>query len=1560
MYSIHKQLHPVTVVEYSLYCHFYNLSERNLVVGGGNQLRVYRLIGEQTALHSSNDKNNVENCKNECETNDFNERKCDETSFKVRLECIQSIQLHSPICGMQCVRLTGASRDSLLLSFAEAKLAVVEYDCTTHDLKTVSLHYFEEEDMKQGHTQFINPPMIRVDPESRCAAMLNYNRNIVILPFRKDIVSTDDTDCAQSLASLMPKTSDGSSHRSPVMASYKLNLSDDHYAGEKINNIIDIQFLHGYYEPTLLILHEPVRTWAGRVAVRQDTCAMVALSLNVHQKVHPIIWSTNHLPFDCFKTLPVPKPVGGVLIFAANSLTYLNQSVPPYSVSLNGFNEVSSSFPMTVQKNVKLSLDCANSCFLTNDKLVVSLKNGELYVITLFSDGMRSIRNIHFEKAASSVITSCITLCEPGYLFLGSRLGNSLLLKYIEKPVESLTSQPSDSKLNDIELDFDDTNPNIIESNESKEIGETNEVKEEKEAIESDEAEEPARKKIKEESDNDENEESKEQKDEQKEKPKENESNEPKAEENGGNFENWMAGDVALIKDVDELEVYGAEENTEEKLPSTLAFEVCDSILNIGPCGQICMGEPSFISDEFSDNKDPQVELVTTSGYGKNGALCVLQRTVRPQIVTTFELPNCTDMWTVFGPNTRSIPTDIRYHDFMILSRPDSTMILQTGVEMNELDHSGFSCQTTTILVGNIGDDQYIVQVCPSGVRLLSGIKQLQHVPLDLGSPIIYASLADPYLIVMSENGVVMQLCLKTDATSGIARLLLTKAQLTQSKSVVSALCAYKDISGLFTTEVSTANLNKFDISTKDKESETPTVSSNVTATKISTVTTVDDEDELLYGDATVEEISSLPLSDIKSSIKREVCSVESDDFKEPQAMIPVITEKSSTYWLFIVRDNGVLEVYTLPDYRLVYYVKNFPMGAKVLVDNQISDHIQQQEAILSLPTTREILVLGMGLKGMRPILFARFDYEVFIYEAFPFFETQVENHLKLRFRRVNYFIPIREPKVAKKISESNNETQHTDDYLANCKCWFRPFFDISSYSGVFVCGHFPYWVFMTSRGELRVHEMNIDGPVTSFASFHNVNCPKGFLYFNKNSHMRIGVLPTHVTYDAYWPVRKVPLRCTAHFVNYHFDSKCYCVVTSTLETYNKIVRVGGEEKDYEFLERDSRYIWPVTEKFSLQLLSPVSWEMIAGTKIELDEWEHVTCLKNVMLVSEGTESGLKGYIALGTNYCYGEDVTNRGRIWILDIIDVVPEPGQPLTRNKIKIVYCKEQKGPVTALCQVKGFLLSAIGQKIYIWQLKESQLVGVAFIDTQIYIHAAVSVKNLILIADVYKSISLLRYQEETRTLALVSKDIQSIQVYACEFMVDNNHLCFLISDSDQNIIIYAYQPEMKESFGGTRLIRKADFHLGLHVNSFFRIRCKVPSKYIEDKRVRQTIEKKQATMYASLDGTLGYILPISEKTYRRLLMLQNVMTTQVQHIAGLNPKAARLCKISKKLLLNPCKNILDGDLLFRYFTMSMNEKSEMAKKIGTTSEQEITGVTYQPECKTHYLLSNLMTNA
>lgn len=62
------------------------------------------------------------------------------------------------------------------------------------------------------------------------------------------------------------------------------------------------------------------------------------------------------------------------------------------------------------QEGVKMSLEGAQVAFISADRLVISLKSGELYVLSLFADSMRSVRGFHFDKAAASVLTSCVSI----------------------------------------------------------------------------------------------------------------------------------------------------------------------------------------------------------------------------------------------------------------------------------------------------------------------------------------------------------------------------------------------------------------------------------------------------------------------------------------------------------------------------------------------------------------------------------------------------------------------------------------------------------------------------------------------------------------------------------------------------------------------------------------------------------------------------------------------------------------------------------------------------------------------------------------------------------------------------------------------------------------------------------------------------------------------------------------------------------------------------------------------------------------------------------------------
>lgn len=172
--------------------------------------------------------------------------------------------------------------------------------------------------------------------------------------------------------------------------------------------------------------------------------------------------------------------------------------------------------------------------------------------------------------------------------------------------------------------------------------------------------------------------------------------------------------------------------------------------------------------------------------------------------------------------------------------------------------------------------------------------------------------------------------------------------------------------------------------------------------------------------------------------------------------------------------------------------------------------------------------------------------------------------------------------------------------------------------------------------------------------------------------------------------------------------------------------------------------------------------------------------------------------------------------------------------------MYVKEQKGPVSAVSHVNGFLVTAVGQKIYIWQLKDNDLSGVAFIDTNIYVHQIVSIKSLLIVADMYKSISLLRFQEEYRTLSLVSRDYHPMNVLNIEFVVDTANLGFLATDMEENLLIFMYQPESRDSCGGQKLIRKADYHLGQRINAMFRAQTNI------SKRTSSNYDSKHATYF------------------------------------------------------------------------------------------------------------------
>lgn len=1458
VYSVCQTTHPATTVEHSIQCQFYNLNENNLVVAGANQLTVYRIESKL-------------------------------------LEHCQTFELYGNVASMQRIALGNKGsrkRDSLVLSFHDAKLSIVEYNPETHDLRTLSMHYFEDDNLKDGRVMNqLKPPIVRVDPNDSCIAMLVYGRHIVVIPLDKDEedlehelyntsssprsqgdASSDNDEPILSSSTSIRNTSSTSlldrsqiigqvvalkptptSFKSPFLPSYKLDLSEE-TCGEKIDNIVDIQFLYNYYDPTLVILQEPTRTWSGRVAMRQDTFSIIALSMNIHQRLQPIIWTVNSLPYDSLRIMPVPKPIGGLLVVACNELIYLNQSVPAFGMSFNGFSKDGSAFPLNEAKSetgdkvdyINISLDLSQSVFMTHNKILFILKDGDVFLVTLFNDDMRSIKNFNFERVGSTVQPNCLTLCENNLLFIGSHVGDSILAE--------------------------------------------------------------------------------------------------------------LEGDLGSAGE--NLDAYADDESdsmiSQEEREPIMLYEH-DQILSTSASGRICYGEATNLSNGLrNDHRDPSIELIMSAGFHKNGSICILQRTIKPMIEDTYELKVCGDLWTVTASKWANSE-----NSRLLLNRDHETMAFSTIGELKELksEECAFKTNEPSIFAANIGACNLTVQVMSQCVQLISNDKTIDIVTIEDGK-ICDVSMADPHLVVLTQTGSLFHLQLNRrapthhdgdgygygdghgdshghddDETAEQYGFSCQEVGRLTDGQVIS-LSLYKDVSGLFTC----------------KSASPSNVNNNFPAAGNSHMETLkDDDDDIDYGD-------------------------DEDDRNEDEP----------TYWLFVVDDRGVLEIFGLPNFNLVYLVDNFPSAPSVLTDN-VKLFITDLDTTIA--KTKEILMCSLGRNNKRPLLFVRNALELVIYETFKYTDVDISNHLKIRFKKtstvlLDTVVPfeyelegnsnnnLTEPmEIDEKPHQHQASSNHTSSksksshsngrssssrrrhhngegrsssrQLPNLrerwlqkKHWLRQFQGIGGYNGIFLAGFKPHWFIMTDRCELRTHPMNIEGAIYAFSQYDKEN----FIYFNEHRELRIARLPREMSLDSHWPMKKLNMKETVHFVNYHVERKVYSVVTSRPVPCLKIMRVGNEPDSLkiEDLERECGYIPPMIEKFRLRLYDSETWVEIPDCEIEFDEWEQVTCVKNVSLASEGTQSGLKGYIALSTNYCYGEDVPNRGRIWILDLIEVVPEPERPLTKNKIKKVYCQEQKGPVTTLSHTCGLLMSAVGQKIYLWQLKEEQLDGVAFIDTQIYIHCASSIKNLILVSDVCKSVSLLRYQQETRTLSMVCRDPRQLEVFACDFIIDNELLTFLVADAEQNLMIYAHEPEDEESQGGTRLIRRADYHLGANVISFSRLRGKIPAVFAGDPNEVHYCRRRQLTMFCTVDGAIGLLFPIHQSIYQQFLALQNEMTLVLSHAAGLNPKAWRCVKQSRPGLMNPCHGIIDGDIVRRFMMLSVKERNELTKKIGVSTEK------------------------
>lgn len=353
---------------------------------------------------------------------------------------------------------------------------------------------------------------------------------------------------------------------------------------------------------------------------------------------------------------------------------------------------------------------------------------------------------------------------------------------------------------------------------------------------------------------------------------------------------------------------------------------------------------------------------------------------------------------------------------------------------------------------------------------------------------------------------------------------------------------------------------------------------------------------------------------------------------------------------------------------------------------------------------------------------------------------------------------------------------------------------NIGGYSTVFLPGVSPSFLIKSSKSTPKL--IGLQGcAVRGLSSFHTEGCERGFIYADSEGIARVTQLPPKTSFaELGVSVRKIPMGFNLKQIAYHSAMETYTVGGSVLEPF-ELPKDDEHRKEWA---RENIDLKPMVQRGQVKLVNPANWSVIQT--IDYEPYEDVLCLKALNLeVSEVTKER-RQLIVVGTGTRKGEDLPIRGRVYVYDVVVVIPEAGKPETNKLLKLVAKEEiPRGAVTAVSEIgtQGLMLVAQGQKCMVRGLKEDgSLLPVAFMDMSCYVTAAKELRasGLCVMADATKGVWFTGCTEEPYKMQLFGKSTTDLEIATADFLPDGKNLYLIAADMGGEIHVLQYDPERK----------------------------------------------------------------------------------------------------------------------------------------------------------------------
>lgn len=673
----YTELTPPTAVTHSLALPFLSASANNLVVAKTSLLQIFSLKSVVTST-SDDPSRNVQipshNQREEAHGPDsslpYSATAKGDRVHTTKLVLIAQFELAGSVTSLARVKIlrSKSGGEALLVALRDAKVSLVEWDPEKYSISTISIHYYEREDILSSLWEsdlgsFVN--YLSVDPSSRCAALKFGVRHLAIIPFHQagdDLVMDDydpeldgeRPDRKQSISK--PVAIGGEDEKTPYAASFVLSLLA---LDPSLSHPIHLSFLYEYRDPTFGILYSQGATSSAMLHERRDNVSYAVYTLDLEQRASTTLSSVNNLPYDLFAVIPLSRLVGGALLVGSNEIIHIDQSGKTNGVAVNDFAKQSTALAMLDQSDLDMRLEncVVKQLGLDNSDLLIILNTGELAILSFKVDGRSvsglSIRRVKAAAGGNAVHAgpSCASIVGRSRIFIGSEDSDSLVLGWSRKS-DRLKRKPSrtqmDNNDDEDELDIDEED---IDEDEDDLYAET--------------------------------------------KP-----------------ETTHQGQLMSLPDADAEEDY--------------TFRLHDTMVNFGPMADVAVRRSPATDTNAASQAISHTQLMIASGHGRAGGLTMFQRGISTTRLDQQNLQNVHGVWSVRTKARQADGHSDDYENYVIASVMNETGDEKSAVysldpyngDIVELSETDFEADTgATVEVGSLNGGTKMVQVLHGELR---------------------------------------------------------------------------------------------------------------------------------------------------------------------------------------------------------------------------------------------------------------------------------------------------------------------------------------------------------------------------------------------------------------------------------------------------------------------------------------------------------------------------------------------------------------------------------------------------------------------------------------------------------------------------------------------------------------------------------------------------------------------------------------------------------------------------------------------------------------------------